>query len=140
MGLTPEMIKWNNLIEKQIKKEKEMGFNEEVPKDISEDIKELYNNLKKRILDLGKDIKIVQQKKYISFKAKSNFVDIEILKKYIKCHINMKKGVLKDPNKKTRDVSNLGHFGAGDYEITLNSIEDIDYFIFLAKQSYHNWR
>jgi len=136
MVLTPEMIKWNKMIEEQRKKDKNKTFNEEIRVDVQEDIRDLYNNLKKNLLNVGKDIKIVQQKKYIAFKVRSSFVDVEILKSYIKCHINMKKGTLKDPNERTRDMSNLGHFGTGDYEIILKSIEEIPYFIDLAKQAY----
>lgn len=36
----------------------------------------------------------------------------------------------------TRDVSDKGHWGVGDYEIKLKSENDFDYFVELFKQSY----
>ncbi len=36
----------------------------------------------------------------------------------------------------TRDVSNVGHFGTGDLEITLSKAEDLDRAMTLIKRSY----
>jgi len=35
-----------------------------------------------------------------------------------------------------RDISKLGHHGNGDYEVKLNSTEDIGYVMSLIRQSY----
>ena len=79
---------------------------------------------------------IVPRKIYICFSKRTNFVDIEIRNKDIKLYINLKKGELEDPNKITKDVSNTGHWGNGDYEIRLNSDTDLDYIMYLINQSY----
>lgn len=34
-----------------------------------------------------------------------------------------------------RDVSKIGHFGNGDYEVTLKDDEDFEYIMSLIKQS-----
>ncbi len=44
--------------------------------------------------------------------------------------------MLKDPKNLARDVSNKGHHGNGDYEITLTLEEDLNYVMTLIKQSY----
>ena len=36
----------------------------------------------------------------------------------------------------TRSVKNIGHWGNGDYEVSLNDNESIDYLLSLIKQSY----
>jgi len=51
--------------------------------------------------------------------------------------INMKKGNLNDPNKLTRDVSSVGHWGNGDYELLIDKNTDIDYVMFLINQSFN---
>jgi hypothetical protein len=42
--------------------------------------KQIYFNLKERLLNLGSDIEIVPRKMYVSFKRKTNFIDINFLK------------------------------------------------------------
>lgn len=102
----------------------------------SVELEEIYNDIRKRILDLGSDIEIVPRKEYIGFKRGSNFVDIEFQRKQLKFFINMKKGELDDPINISRDVSNVGHYGNGDYEIRVNKDSDLDYLMVLIKQSY----
>lgn len=58
-------------------------------------------------------------KKYIAFVRKTNFIDIVFRKSNLILFINLKKGTLNDPKKIARDVSNIGHWGIGDYEIKL---------------------
>ncbi len=48
----------------------------------------------------------------------------------------MSKGTLDDPKKMSKDVSNKGHHGNGDYDITLTPEDDLDYLMTLIKQSY----
>jgi len=99
-------------------------------------IKEVYSELKEKILDLGENIEIRPRKNYIGFITSTNFVDIHLQKSQIKLWINLSKGELEDTKKMTRDVSNVGHWGNGDYEITLKGGEDINYLIILIEQSY----
>ena len=48
----------------------------------------------------------------------------------------MSKGELDDPRKMARDVSNVGHWGNGQYEIPLKVGDDLDYLMTLVKQSH----
>jgi len=105
-------------------------------KGIPEKIIEVYEELKRRILELGENVEIRPRKKYIGFITKSNFVDCHLSKKKIKLWINLVKGELEDPKKLARDVSNVGHWGNGDYEITEVDKKGIDYIMTLIKQSY----
>ena len=73
---------------------------------------------------------------YICFSRKTNFVDVEIRNKDVKIYINLKIGELDDPKNITKDVSNQGHWGNGDYEIRLYPDTDLDYVMFLINQSY----
>lgn len=101
----------------------------------NEIVLELYEELKERILDLDENISIEPKKKYIAFKKESNIVDIEIQKNMIKIWLNMNIGELEDPKSKARDVSKTGHHGNGDYEIKINKSVDLDYIMFLIKQT-----
>ena len=48
----------------------------------------------------------------------------------------MKKGTLNDPKKSARDVSNIGHWGNGDYEIKIKELSNLSYLLSLIQQSY----
>jgi predicted transport protein len=102
----------------------------------SVELNEKYSELRSRITDLGPDVEVVPRKEYVGFKRQSNFVDIEFQKKQLKIFINLKKGELDDPQNVSRDVSNVGHYGNGDYEVRYTSDTDLDYLMLLIKQSY----
>lgn len=104
-------------------------------KGIPEEVAELYEDLKRRLLDLG-NVSVVPKKKYIGFKRTTNFADVHICKSHIKMWLNVKKGELEDPKGLARDVSRIGHWGNGDYELTLKPGIELDYIIMLAKSSY----
>lgn len=101
---------------------------------VSDKVKYLYEEVKNRILELD-DIDIDVKKLYIAFKGSRNIIDIGFNKNEIKIYINMKKGTLQDPLNITRDISNVGHWGNGDYWVIINKEEDIDNVIPLIKQS-----
>ena len=101
-------------------------YTEEVHiQNMPDEIKELYEVLKERILNLGENIEIRPRKFYIGFIASSNFVDIHLQRSQIKLWINLSKGNLDDSRKIAKDVSDIGHWGNGDYEITLKPEDDL---------------
>ncbi len=101
------------------------------------EVVELYHNLREELTAL-KGVSVEPKKLYIAFKAPKNFVDVEVQKHALKLFINMRKGTLKDPDNIADDVSNLGHWGNGDYRIYLKTDSDFDYVIGLIKQSYED--
>jgi len=97
---------------------------------------ELYEVYKNAILNLGPDIEIKPQKMVIGFTCKGKvFADVLILKSELKFWINLKAGKLDDPKRITRDVSNVGHWGNGDYEIRVSDTKDLEYIMSLVKQA-----
>ncbi len=99
-------------------------------------IKELYKQFKNAILNFD-GISIKANKFYISFiKNSTNVTDFEILSKSIKITINLQQNNLDDPKQITRDVSNIGKMGNGDYQIKVTNDDDIEYILSLIKQSY----
>ena len=69
-------------------------------------------------------------------KAKTNFLDVKTQKKALKIWFNLKREELDDPKALTRDMSQIGHWDNGDYELHISDDENLDYVISLAKQSY----
>ena len=104
----------------------------------SQELIELYDNLKSYILNLGDNVIIRPTKMYIGFITKNNFCDIIIQKSRIKLWLNIPYNNLNDPMNLARDVSKIGTQGNGDCEISLHNSENLEYIIGLIKQSYNN--
>lgn len=103
--------------------------------DKSDDIKELYEQFRDSILNLASDLETNPKKLYIGFKKqKRNIVYIEIQKKVLRITLNAKIGQLDDSKGICRDVSNIGHWGVGDYQIDVSDNENLEYILSLIKQ------
>lgn len=96
---------------------------------------ELYEKYKAAILNLTDGIELKPQKYYIAFKKRKNITDIVIQKRSLKIYINLKTGQLDDPKKLAEDVSNIGHWGNGDYQISVESDKNLEYIMSLIKQA-----
>lgn len=105
-------------------------------KNISDEIKELYDELKERIYLLGENIEVKPTKLYIAFKSSTNFCDITLQRNKMKIWLNVRKDTLDDPRGMARDVSDVGHWGNGDYEIIIKPEDDMDYLMTLIRQSH----
>ena len=103
--------------------------------DKSDFIQELYEDFKQGILNLDPDIEINTRKLYIAFKKDRNIADIRIQQKNLKIWINLPYGELDDPKNLAKNVSNTGHWGNGDYEITTESTQYLEYIMSLIKQA-----
>ncbi len=101
----------------------------------SDHIAELYEKFKAAILILADGIEVKPQKLYIAFKKGKNITDIAVLKRSLKIFINLKFNQLDDPKKLAQDVSNIGHWGNGDYQIQVEDDRDIEYIMSLVKQA-----
>ena len=98
---------------------------------------DFFNVIKEKIEDEFDEVIIKATKLYIVFKVNNKiFMSIEPMSQYLKFWINMPVGKLNDPENKTRDVSQIGHHGVGNYEINLNPEDDLYYFMSLIKQAY----
>ena len=101
---------------------------------------ELYETLKAFLMGLGDDVQFKTLKFYFAFKRIKNFACVEIRKQTGKLQVYAKV----DPKTVTlaegftRDVSEVGHFGTGDLEITIGSVEDLERAKPLLLQSYED--
>jgi len=130
-----KISKSSEIVEKVIEEVKVYTENDHL-KSANEEILSLYEEFKNQILSLDDKIEVIPKKKYIAFKALSNFIDVLPQKEKIKFWLNIPKGKLNDPYKLGRDVSEIGHWGNGDYEFSINSSSDFINLMPLIKQSY----
>lgn len=100
------------------------------------EIARLYDTMKEKVLSAFA-LSIEPKKRYISFKFKeSDIFDVALLQSKILVWLNVRKGKLDDPDNITRDVSSVGHWGNGDYEMPLRQTDDISKLLALIKQVY----
>ena len=92
----------------------------------SDDVKMLYDDLKELLLSNYDDIEIKHLKKYFVFKVNNKIIaSAQLLSKNIKTWINLKETEINDPDNRIRDVTEVGHYGVGNYEFKINSEEDV---------------
>ena len=101
-----------------------------------EKLQNIYKELKDSILSIATDIEVRPKAKYIAFIRKNNFVEITFFKSSLKLYLNIKNNLLNDPRQMARDVSKIGHWGTGNYEIILKDSDNIGYVLSLIRQAY----
>lgn len=99
-------------------------------------IRDLYEEFKENVLGFGDDIEIKALKQYVAFKTKNNFVSVIFQKSQLKLILTIPLGSLNDPLGLARDVSNIGHWASGDYEIILKPNSNMTDILLLVRQSY----
>ncbi|HOW60551.1 MAG TPA: DUF5655 domain-containing protein [Candidatus Moranbacteria bacterium] len=108
-------------------------------KNAQKEIKLLFYKLREKITALDENIIEEAKAKYIAYKTSTNFVDIVVLGNSLKIFLNVKSGKLIDKNSIARDLTkpkSVGHWGNGDYEVKLQSENDLEKVFDLIKQSY----
>ncbi len=125
-----------NKIVQRVSNEVELYTEDRLFKYPPDEIKEFYFDIKKRILNLDDNIEIKPFANTIAFKIDKHIVSVSLQKTQLKIWLNLKKGELDDPREMARDVSEVGHWGLGDYEISIKPDDDLDYLMTLIRQSY----
>jgi predicted transport protein len=103
---------------------------------LNDNIKNIFLNIRDKILGLEEGIEERPKKMYISYRTKTAFVYIHLQQSQLKIHLILKKEDLNDPKDVSRDVTRIGHYGGGVTEVTLNKPEDINYVMTLIEQSF----
>ncbi|HIJ02207.1 TPA: hypothetical protein HA363_06160 [Candidatus Woesearchaeota archaeon] len=103
-----------------------------------EPMRPIFDELRKRILNIDSSVKEEPQKLYIAYKSVTNFVDIIPQKRALRLSLNIPFDKIKDPQEKCRDVAGKGKWGNGDTEIKISSQEELDYALILIEQAFDN--
>lgn len=97
---------------------------------------ELYYALRKRVMNVDSSVKEEYKKLYIAFKSVTNFVDIVPQKSRLRLSLNIEFDKIHDPLNLCKDVTNLGRWGNGDVEVSLQSLGDLDNVMDLVQQAF----
>jgi predicted transport protein len=126
-----------NIVAQQIAKEIKVYREQDHTQKTTPELQEVYQQLKERILNLGPDIETQAKKLYMVFKIQnSNIVSVVFQRSQLKLVLALPIGTLNDPYQHTRDISGVGHWASGNYELTITTDTDLDEIMPLIKQAY----
>ena len=105
----------------------------------SPDLLALYKQLEETILAMGDDVQKKELKFYHAFTRIKNFACVELRtqKSEIFLYVKVDYNTIENPTKNFRDVSSIGHFGTGDTEIVIRTLQDIEAAKYLIEESYN---
>lgn len=107
---------------------------EKILSDRPRELRELYLNFKEKVMDEFDGIKLIYLVKAVSFRANNQIACIFRLEIPAKIHYHTDE--LEDIENKTRDISNISTGAKANYELILNSKDEIDYALDLFRQVY----
>ena len=101
-------------------------------------LSDLYEELKAFLLALGDDVQMKTLKFYVAFKRLKNFACVEVHqgKQCLTVFLKVDPKSVELQHGFTRDVSEIGHYGTGDLEVTIHSREDLERAKDLILRSY----
>jgi len=104
---------------------------------VSQDLKDLYDQIKEYALSLDSEIIVKPTKLYIAFKInlKRNFFSISFKKNQIEIDLNIRKNELNDAFKLAYDISNR-QYSKTHWAIDVDSSTDFEKIEFYLKQAY----
>ena len=118
------------------KEKKEITYTLKTYVHLKDEILELYQLLRKRILNIDASVKEEYKKQYIAFKAQANFVEILPQKSKLFLYINIDPNKVDDPKKICKKVSNIGRWGNGDIRVGISKVNQIDDVMALIQQAF----
>lgn len=94
----------------------------------SADLRDIYDAVHQFLIGLGDDVQVKELKLYTAFKRLKNFVCMEIYPqaRTVLLFLKLDPDTVALESGFTRDVSNVGHFGTGDLQVTLKSMADFE--------------
>lgn len=102
-------------------------------------LQDLYQALRAHLMALGDDVQEKTLKFYVAFKRLRNFACVEVhpSKAAVTVYLKVDPGTIKPEQEDfSRDVSIVGHYGTGDLELTLRTLEDLERAKLLLLMSY----
>lgn len=92
----------------------------------SDEIRELAFAIQEFITGLDSTIQEVPKKNYIAYKISQNIVCMELQSQRVLLYLKLNPKEISDPPKISRDMTGKGHYGTGDFEISIKNMEDFE--------------
>lgn len=98
-------------------------------------LRQLFEALRRQVLALDPCVTEEFLKRYIAYKAETNFVDIVPQAKRLLLYLSLPFSEITDPKGICEDVSGLGRWGNGDVRVGLVSLNELSYVMGLVRQA-----
>ncbi len=105
------------------------------PNLLSPSMRPLFEAFRKAVLALDPCVNEEFLKRYVAYKAETNFTDVIPQAKRLRISLNMRFADVNDPKGLCRDITEIGRWGNGDTEIGLSNLDELPYVIGLVRQS-----
>jgi len=92
----------------------------------SDEVEELAFAIQEFITGLDSAIQEVPKKTYIAYKISQNIVCMELQNQRVLLYLKLNPKEISNPPKISRDMTGKGHYGTGDFEISVRSMEDFE--------------
>ena len=99
-------------------------------------VNKLFEAFRREVLGFDPSVTENFLKLYVAYKAETNFVDVIPRAKGLVLTINMAFQDLVDPRGLAKDITGIGAWGNGDVQFALESLKDLNYAVYLARQSF----
>ena len=99
---------------------------------------DLFDNVRDYIVSLDNSIEEVPKKFYIAYKTSQNFVCLQTGKRKLTLFLKLDPADIEPMPKQGRDVREIGHFGTGDFELTIKDESDFEETKRLINEAYKN--
>ena len=78
------------------------------------------------VVGLDPSIEVTPKKFYVAYKTSQNIVCMEVKQQRVLLYLKLDPKSAKGPAGISRDVSNVGHYGTGDLEVSLKGLSDLE--------------
>jgi predicted transport protein len=101
-------------------------------------LRDLFEAVRQYLLGLGDDVQMKELKNYVAFKRLKNFACLEVYPqaRVVTMHLKVDPETVNLEDGFSRDVSNIGHYGTGDLQLSIRSMDDFAKAQPLIRRSY----
>lgn len=102
------------------------------------DLRDIYEAVRQYLIGLGDDVQMKELQNYVAFKRIKNFACVEVYPqtRVVTVFLKLDPKTVTMEEGFTRDVTTIGHFGTGNLQVTLRSMDDFTRAQPLFAQSY----
>ncbi|MFN5134154.1 MAG: DUF5655 domain-containing protein, partial [Chitinophagaceae bacterium] len=111
---------------------------EEHFENLEDNILELFNAVRDYIVTIDSSIEETPKKNYIAYKTSQNFACLQTYKKKLTLYLKLNPDEVNPMPIQGRDVREIGHFGTGDFELTIKDLNDFEETKYLINEAYKN--
>jgi len=111
---------------------------EEHYNNLDDNILELFNAVRDYIVTLDSLIEETPKKNYIAYKTIQNFACLQTYRKKLTLYLKLNADEVNPMPKQGRDVKEIGHFGTGNFELTIKDMADFEDTKYLINEAYKN--